>query len=237
MKEDCPSSSCSNGICQAPQPDDCSDKAKSVANPTNIFDFSDVTALESLFLAGNTDEEYDINDDGDFTFTDIIAATQCHACLWDWQDCGSSGDDDDDGTPHLSNLSPSNYQFASLNIGDQFYIDRDYPLTEIPSVLSGATWIMTANADKWDETENYISFDASANADVYVIFDSRVTTVPDWLQSWNKLSEKVQADVVYGGTYDVYRKQFSAGTITLGGNRAAGSVWNEEGSNYVVAVK
>ncbi|MFQ5559496.1 MAG: DUF5060 domain-containing protein [Nitrospinota bacterium] len=129
-------------------------------------------------------------------------------------------------------VSPLTYVTGVLQAGDEYYTDRTYTITSLPAEYSGLTWIKTANNDKSQTSETFLSFTLSEAAFVYVLFDSRATSLPNWLSSFVNTGTSVQTSSL---VHDVYKKQFSPGAVVLGGNSAAGSVGAN--SNYVVMVQ
>ena len=72
------------------------------------------------------------------------------------------------------------------------------------------------------------------NESVYVLFDSRSSTIPDWLKDWYLLGDKITTSLSSQPYLKVYRKLFDAGQcVDLGGNYGPGSS-NETRSNYAV---
>ena len=138
----------------------------------------------------------------------------------------------------VSILAPSDYVVTNLQKGDEYYLDRDYTLESIPPELSvgGEEWIMTKNNDKANSSESFLQFSISRASTVYVAYDSRATSLPNWLSgnfSPTYMSIKVEDySMLY---FDVYVRNFPAGTITLGGNLASGA--DGAHSNYIVIVK
>ena len=110
----------------------------------------------------------------------------------------------------------------NLQTGSKTYVDQDYVFSSLPSYLLGVEHIQTANSDRAITDSSFISFTVSANASIYVAFDSRNTTVPSWLTgSFTKQAETLQAG---GPTFDIYKRDYSQGqTVTLGGNSATGN--------------
>jgi hypothetical protein len=134
-------------------------------------------------------------------------------------------------------VSPSDYVVASLQVGDEYYLDRSFTLISIPCELSTGTeeWIMTRNNDKTDTTSSFLEFTISQDSVVYVGYDSRSTSLPSWLADTFVLTS-LTIEVPDGmGHFDVYEQNFSAGTVTLGGNLAIGAVGAV--SNYIVIVE
>ncbi len=132
----------------------------------------------------------------------------------------------------VSDVSPSNFEIAEVHVGETVYIDRDYEiLSGYSPEYEGLDLIKTACDDKYDYSDNYLSFDLSRAATVYVCFEQ--TTPPNWLSS-----EFVNTYKIIPRTnriYDVWEKTFPAGKVILGGSSAEGaSVIN---ATYFVIVK
>ncbi len=120
----------------------------------------------------------------------------------------------------------------SLDVGDDLYIDRGYDYGDIGS-YAGLKHIQTANDDKRVSTETHLSFDVNRPVTVYVLYDVRGTSLPDWMSGWTDTGGTI---IVRGDAdHHVYSKSFPAGTIVLGGNRAPGAAGAN--SNYTVLVE
>lgn len=139
----------------------------------------------------------------------------------------------------ISNLTPDNYEVGTIAVDEVYYIDRDYTVISMPAELEGATLIMTANDDKHSTGAGFITFDIDQPATVYIAHDSRGEEAkggvpPEWLSSEFTIVEGWEIEVTDAnmGTFNVWKKDFPAGTVELGGNEdppAAG-----HGSNYIV---
>jgi hypothetical protein len=86
--------------------------------------------------------------------------------------------------------------------------------------LNGATFIKTANDDKYRTNTNFLTFNANSNVTVYVAYDNR-NAKPAWLSTYTDTRADLTTDV----SFSIYQKNFSAGNITLGGNQAGGSMY------------
>jgi hypothetical protein len=117
---------------------------------------------------------------------------------------------------------------TSLANGKNVYIDRTYSYNNIPSLVSGATYIETANDDKLYSNTKFVSFDVNRSVTVYVAHDDRITTKPSWLKSFTDTGKNLTSDV----PMSLYKKNFSAGRISLGGN---GGV--KQSSMYTIAIE
>lgn len=137
----------------------------------------------------------------------------------------------------ISNVSPlSGMSYVASNnsvvVGAPVFIDRSYTFTSVPAEIAGAPYIVTANGDKNRSEENFLSFDISQDATVYIAYDVRASSLPNWLASWDAAGSILGTSDV---DRDLFSRDFSAGTVTLGGNMAAGA--SGAGSAYnVIAV-
>jgi len=135
--------------------------------------------------------------------------------------------------------SGKQYQLAYLNVGNKYYIDRSYTITNIPADLGGALWIKTANDDKNRGDSTFLAFTVSRNARIFVGYDRRASSLPNWLRSsngWTYITSDLRVTDNSMGYFKVYYKDFSAGSrVELGGNRASGA--SGANSMYTVLVK
>jgi hypothetical protein len=130
-------------------------------------------------------------------------------------------------------VTPSKYPVAeSLGVGSQYYSDRTYTITELPADLSGASWIKTGNAEKTNTSDSFLTFTLNRDAVVYVAYDSRATSLPNWMSSFTNTGLVLKTTDVQ---LKVYAKFYNAGKITLGGNLATGAVG--AATNYVLIAK
>jgi len=131
----------------------------------------------------------------------------------------------------ISNVSPASYtvQYNSLAVGQLVYIDRDYAFTNVAS-LGGSTYIKTANDDKSSTASSFLTFNINKDSTVYVAHDDGISPKPSWMSTFTDTG----ANFTHNGsisTFSVYSKDFSAGTVTLGGNSG-----NDISSMYSVVV-
>jgi len=111
------------------------------------------------------------------------------------------------------------YAVDPLVAGTPVYIDRSYTFVSGPAQYVGQEFIRTANDDKWVTASNYLVFSLTADATVYVAFDSKMTRPPKWIDgTWTKTSDVLKTT---SASRQVYRKFFRAGRVTLGGNSAS----------------
>ena len=139
----------------------------------------------------------------------------------------------------VSNLVPEKYQVGTIAVDEKYYVDRDYTVVALPDELDGVTMIMTGNDDKNATGEGFMAFDISVPATVYIAHDSRGESdkggvPPAWLEDEFTFMDGVAIEVSDAnmGTFGIWKKDFNAGTVKLGGNAdppAAG-----QGSMYLV---
>ena len=132
-------------------------------------------------------------------------------------------------------LNKESYQVSYLNVGDAYYIDREYKITSIPDVIKGFMWISTANDDRDNKDENFLSFKLNEASKVYVAYDSRATNYPDWLiNDFHRVGKTIGVSE-YAKNLDLWETECDSGMVVLGGNIAEGAQGVE--SMYVVLVE
>ena len=73
-------------------------------------------------------------------------------------------------------------KLITLRPGSPAYVDRTYTFDTLPTYLVGQTAIVTANNDKFVTDDNYLDFELTEDADIYVLYDERADRIPDWLR-------------------------------------------------------
>jgi outer membrane protein assembly factor BamB len=108
---------------------------------------------------------------------------------------------------------------TNLQVGNVQYGDRGYTLTSIPSSLSGAAWIRTANSSKSYTGTPLATFSINQPANVYVALDSR-EAVPSWMGAgWANTGFMLTDNQAAGtNTFVLYTAPFAPGTVSLGPN-------------------
>ena len=131
-------------------------------------------------------------------------------------------------------------QFNEVTVtnGIKYYTDRDYRITGgIPSWMLGRTLIQTPNDERTNTSASgYLSLNSPVRWWVYVLFDSRSVSVPNWLNGWERYTKypDIQTSLATQPSLKMYRKMFDAGEcVNLGGNYGPGSS-GEYRSNYAV---
>lgn len=119
------------------------------------------------------------------------------------------------------NVALGSYALGIFSEGKLTYSDRDYTFTaQYPARYERQAYLQTANVDRINFLSNFLSFDLLAPAEVAVLYDARASSIPNWLGSFTPTGETV---VTTDTTLDVYRRDFPAGPVTLGGNSALGA--------------
>ena len=135
----------------------------------------------------------------------------------------------------VSTLNPANYQTVYLDVRDRYYVDRDYTITSIPTGYERLLWIKTANDDKRNTSESFLTFTVNQHVTVYVAYDSRASTPPNWItRSYTNTGSNINVDDG-ARTLNIWRNDYFAGTIILGGNSAIGASGSE--SMYALILK
>jgi hypothetical protein len=128
--------------------------------------------------------------------------------------------------PPVEITTPSQYVLAYLAVGDQCYTDRNYMLGSTPAALRYNLYIKTANADKNYSVTNYFSFELATEAVIYIAYDERASSPPDWLTSnYIRISNKIEINELNGTltAMGIWKRTLPPGRHTLGGNLAAGA--------------
>jgi len=137
------------------------------------------------------------------------------------------------------------YKVGEVKKDAKLYIDRDYVMVAVPKGFEGMQMIMSANDDKKQKGDDFLTFTVDKDVDVYVALDSRADkekggTPPKWLtdgfEKQVKDGKPVAIDTTDGGMgpVNLWKSSFKAGKITLGGN--ANEPAKGFGSNYFVIV-
>jgi hypothetical protein len=97
------------------------------------------------------------------------------------------------------------------------YSNSDLLIQTLPPALYGADWIRTT--DKHTDNDIAASFTVTRDADVYVLLDARITTLPPWLSGYEIPGNEVVSSGSDAYRYTVLRKRFMKGaTVRLGDN-------------------
>lgn len=132
----------------------------------------------------------------------------------------------------ISNTTPTKYVWDTFDNGKLFFIDRDYLFgsdvdNQVPDNYAGYAYLRTAKDDMRTTGEAHVSFSVNEPVTVFVAHRNAITNKPAWLNSWIDTGD----DFI---SRSIYRKDFDAGSITLGGNTVDGV---SGGSMYLVFMK
>ncbi len=127
-------------------------------------------------------------------------------------------------------LTPADYLESTLEIDPATnpYMDRAYPFTAAGEHYIGLPVVQTANRDRYEDSEDYCTFEVNKPVWVYVLYSTEAETAPDWLElNFTKTNDQISRRY---HTWNVWKRQYPAGVVTLGGNEAPGLVIQEGGS-------
>jgi hypothetical protein len=134
--------------------------------------------------------------------------------------------------------SPIAYAQTQAKVGNRLYTDRIFTVNTLSANLAGGELLQLANDDKFSTATTQITFTVNHAATVYVAVDSTISPRASWLDAtwtrdtasvfkWNNAGNTI-------ATFDVYKKAFAAGTVSLGGNLHGTTA--SAHSNYTVIV-
>ena len=135
----------------------------------------------------------------------------------------------------VANIDRTGYVLVQISEKQSYYADRSYVVESIPQELKNAYWICTKNDDRSNSSEKFLSFDLREDATVYIGYDSRAKSVPNWLKNNFTRTNKYVGVTEYAERLVLWQKDFVKTTITLGGNMAKGASGVE--SMYVILIK
>ena len=116
-----------------------------------------------------------------------------------------------------------------------YYTDRDYTLTSVLGPYVGMEAIITPNNDRnRTDASDYLTFTMPYDGMVYVAFDSRATSLPDWASGFVDTGDSLLTSLATQPALKIYsRFAFAGECINLGANKAPGFVGGTV-SNYIV---
>lgn len=133
--------------------------------------------------------------------------------------------------------SGRSYELYSMRTGAKCYIDSAFTLKRIPVELSGLPTLRTAQADKNLPASDSLEFDLALPARVFIAYDASAQTLPAWLKNFSPHPMQILVEQL--GTersMRLFTKDFVAGRVTLGGNRAERQ-FSELFLNYFVVLQ
>lgn len=134
-------------------------------------------------------------------------------------------------TTSVSNITPNNYELSKLDIGNKYYVDRDFTITSFPDEYKNLNMIKTANDDKI--TVNLIfNFNTCSKADIFIAYDHRLNA-PTWIKNYyDSTGKKIYVSDQYAEYFNIWKKSVFAGTVTLGDNQGT-----SESSMYFIFIE
>lgn len=121
--------------------------------------------------------------------------------------------------------SGAEYRLNTLKVDVLCYVDRDFAVKRIPSTLDGLSMIQMVNADKDATDAPFLTFTLTQPTRVYIAYESTVKTLPDWLSGFEPANMQVElfdSFALITRVMTVYKRDFPAGQVELGGNQAKG---------------
>jgi putative membrane-bound dehydrogenase-like protein len=117
--------------------------------------------------------------------------------------------------------------------GALVYSDRSYTIQHVPESLFGADLVQTPNEDDGSTGDDYLKMELRMPSKVTIAVDRRNMSRPFWLlNGFEKSDQSIIAD---HWSFDLYSKQFGAGSIQLGGNTQNGKAGGK--GNYIVLIQ
>jgi len=129
----------------------------------------------------------------------------------------------------------SRFEETTLTGNIEYYTDRSYTITDVPSEFIGMNVIKTPNEDRNLDCENdYLTFEVPYDTEVYVAFDRRATGFPFWLNDFLNTGYIIQTSLSTQQYLRVYSRFYSAGEcVHLGCNKADGFT-GDTVSNFIL---
>jgi len=120
-----------------------------------------------------------------------------------------------------------------LEVGDPYYNDASFTLTNVPAELADGVWITQSNADNGDFSADFLSFDAGASpVTVYIAYDSAgappTSSTHVFAAPPAPLSSNLTVSDPAVGTFALVQATNVTGTVTIGGTVSGGGVARTE---------
>ena len=146
---------------------------------------------------------------------------------------GTSGSTQTGGNCDLD----AKFRRTTVQNGMNYYTDRSYSFTNVPSKYIGMEIVKTPNDDKGNTCgSGYLEFTMPKTAKVYVAYDRRATDLPNWMNGFTNTGDRINISQGLQGWLKVYSKQFSGGEcVNLGCNKGTGFSGSSI-NNYIVIV-
>jgi hypothetical protein len=124
---------------------------------------------------------------------------------------------------------------TTLSEGIYYYSDRTYTLTSVPRQYIGLDAIITPDDDSnLLASSDYLTFEMPFDGNVYVAFDRRASSLPNWLDGFETTGDQIYTSLGGQAYLEVHGKEFLAGDcVNFGANKAPGFS-GDTVSNYMV---
>jgi len=185
--------------------------------------------------AYSTNGESDYSDEVKYTVPDSVASAPPVDNDSSATNSGTSTPTDPSANINDQILELGDLIATSLASNIRYYTDRTYTLYDVPPEYAGMTLIKTPNDErKVTMATGYIKFQSPDDTTVYVAYDRRASSLPDWMSDFTYTGENIYTSLASQGYLKIYSKAYKKGNyVNLGGNYAPGSS-SENRSNYVV---
>jgi hypothetical chaperone protein len=124
--------------------------------------------------------------------------------------------------------SQHTYELYHPSVDAKCYVERDTVIRKMPVDLTGLRAIRPANLDSECTDDDLITITLDKPRMIYVAYASSAHNIPQWLRSFKEEPDyKIEVMDDWWGIKElqVYSKEFPAGEVKLGANRA----WGAEG--------
>ena len=119
----------------------------------------------------------------------------------------------------------------------EYYTDRNYTLTSVPSNYIGMDAILTPNDERnYTDATDYLTFTMPDNGMVYVAYDARANALPTWMSGFSSTGDRIYTSLSTQPYLNVYSRSYNAGEcVNLGANKGEGFSGSTV-SNYLVLI-
>lgn len=113
---------------------------------------------------------------------------------------------------------------SNIQVGDQQYGDRTFNFTSVPSTVTGSDWIRTANDTKSYTGNPVVTFQVTADSNVYVAYSDEAISrgeKPSWLSGWTDTGDNIINNEPAPRTFSLFIKSYTVNsTVSLGPNNS-----------------
>jgi hypothetical protein len=136
-----------------------------------------------------------------------------------------------------STLDDARFDETTLSPGIEYYTDRTYTLTSVPSQYIGLYMISTPYNDRnRTDASDYMTFEMPKDGLVYVAFDRKATSLPNWMNGFTDTGNDIDTSLNSQGYLNIFSKSYTEGDcVNFGANKAPGFSGGAFG-NYIVFV-